>query len=60
MKLFRFGRPGDEKPGLILEDGRKLDTFGYGIEAPQFIRAGQVIEWSIEELGSARQTAVQA
>lgn len=30
MKLFRFGRSGDEKPGLILEDGRKLDASGFG------------------------------
>ena len=30
MKLFRFGQPGDEKPGLILEDGRKIDAAGFG------------------------------
>ena len=30
MKLFRFGRPGDEKPGLILEDGRRIDASGFG------------------------------
>lgn len=30
MRLFRFGQPGDEKPGLILEDGRKVDASGFG------------------------------
>ncbi|MEL6671626.1 MAG: fumarylacetoacetate hydrolase family protein [Bacteroidota bacterium] len=26
MKLIRFGQPGSEKPGLLLEDGRRLDV----------------------------------
>ena len=26
MKLIRYGRPGAEKPGLILEDGRRVDV----------------------------------
>ena len=26
MKLIRFGQPGQEKPGLILEDGRSIDA----------------------------------
>ena len=30
MKLFRFGQSGDEKPGLIIEDGRKIDASGFG------------------------------
>lgn len=32
MKLFRFGQPGGEKPGLILEDGRRIDASGFGEE----------------------------
>jgi 2,4-diketo-3-deoxy-L-fuconate hydrolase len=30
MKLFRFGAPGQEKPGLILPDGRKIDASAFG------------------------------
>lgn len=28
MKLIRFGEPGREEPGLVLEDGRQLDASG--------------------------------
>ncbi len=30
MKLIRFGQPGQEKPGLLLEDGKKIDASGFG------------------------------
>lgn len=30
MKLIRFGTPGNEKPGLLLEDGRVIDASGFG------------------------------
>jgi 2,4-didehydro-3-deoxy-L-rhamnonate hydrolase len=30
MKLFRFGKKGSEKPGLILADGRKVDVSAFG------------------------------
>ncbi|MCH2207738.1 MAG: fumarylacetoacetate hydrolase family protein [Lentisphaerales bacterium] len=30
MKLFRFGALGSEKPGLILEEGRKVDVSAFG------------------------------
>lgn len=26
MKLFRYGEPGDERPGVILDDGRSVDA----------------------------------
>src|SRR5258708_36538374 len=26
VKLFRFGPPGAERPGVILEDGRRIDV----------------------------------
>ena len=29
MKLIRFGNPGEEKPGLQLEDGRRIDSKEY-------------------------------
>ncbi len=30
MKLIRFGTPGQEKPGIQLEDGSRLDASGFG------------------------------
>src|SRR2546423_5553829 len=32
MKLIRFGRPGEERPGLILPDGRRIDASGFGTD----------------------------
>jgi 2-keto-4-pentenoate hydratase/2-oxohepta-3-ene-1,7-dioic acid hydratase in catechol pathway len=30
MKLFRFGPEGQEKPGVILQDGKKIDVSAFG------------------------------
>ena len=30
MKLFRFGAPGAEKPGVLLPDGARVDASGFG------------------------------
>jgi len=30
MKLIRFGNPGQEKPGVQLEDGSRVDCSGFG------------------------------
>ena len=30
MKLIRFGPPGAEKPGMIVEDGTRIDVSGFG------------------------------
>jgi 2,4-didehydro-3-deoxy-L-rhamnonate hydrolase len=30
VKLMRFGTPGAEKPGLVLEDGARIDATGFG------------------------------
>jgi 2-keto-4-pentenoate hydratase/2-oxohepta-3-ene-1,7-dioic acid hydratase in catechol pathway len=30
MKLIRFGQPNQEKPGLLLADGRRIDASGFG------------------------------
>jgi len=30
LKLIRFGPPGAEKPGMILEDGARIDASGFG------------------------------
>ena len=31
MKLIRFGTPDHEKPGLILDDGRRIDVLELGV-----------------------------
>ena len=30
MKLFRFGAPGEERPGVLLPDGGRVDASGFG------------------------------
>jgi len=30
VKLIRFGPPGDERPGLVIEDGSRIDASGFG------------------------------
>ncbi len=32
MKLLRFGTPGEEKPGLQLDDGSRVDASGFGMD----------------------------
>jgi hypothetical protein len=32
MKLIRFGEIGREKPGVLLEDGTRLDVSGFGAD----------------------------
>jgi 2,4-didehydro-3-deoxy-L-rhamnonate hydrolase len=42
MKLIRFGEVGQEKPGVLLADGTRLDTSGFGsdYDEPFFSRGG--------------------
>ena len=41
MKLFRFGAPGGEKPGIELDDGTRLDVSGHIDDyTPEFFAAG--------------------
>ena len=32
MKLIRFGRPGEEQPGLVLDDDRRVDVSAFGAD----------------------------
>ncbi|MEM7603562.1 MAG: fumarylacetoacetate hydrolase family protein [Verrucomicrobiota bacterium] len=32
MKLLRFGAPGNEKPGIQLADGQRIDVSGFGMD----------------------------
>jgi len=32
MKLIRFGSPDHEKPGVLLDDGRRIDVSAFGAD----------------------------
>ncbi|MFT5407236.1 MAG: 2,4-diketo-3-deoxy-L-fuconate hydrolase [Verrucomicrobiales bacterium] len=57
MKLIRFGEPGQEKPGLQLEDGRRIDASGFGQDYDEAFFGGDGLErltsWAEKEAGSA-------
>ncbi|MEM7143975.1 MAG: fumarylacetoacetate hydrolase family protein [Verrucomicrobiota bacterium] len=40
MKIFRFGPEGQEKPGVILEDGRRVDVSGFGADYDESFLGG--------------------
>src|SRR5438105_1551441 len=50
MKLIRFGRPGEERPGLILADRRRIDASGFGSDYDEaFIPKGATkVDWEAE------------
>src|SRR5262245_32756163 len=57
MKLCRFGPPGAEKPGLLLEDGTRLDASGCTPDYDEAFFAGGGIDalgaWLNEHRASA-------
>jgi len=44
MKLIRFGNPGEEKPGLLLADGRRVDATGFGSDYDEAFFGGDGLE----------------
>src|SRR5512139_769572 len=43
MKLIRFGQPDNEKPGIELQDGSRIDTSAFGEDyTGQFLASGGV------------------
>ena len=44
MKLIRFGNPGQEKPGLILQDGRRIDASAFGSDYDEAFFGGDGLE----------------
>ena len=44
MKLIRFGSPGQEKPGLILPDGRWIDASGFGSDYNEAFFSGDGLQ----------------
>ena len=59
MKLIRFGEPGQERPGLQLSDGRRIDASGFGEDYGEAFFASRgparLSDWASEpgRLGSA-------
>ncbi len=57
MKLIRFGNLGQEKPGLILDDGRRIDASGFGEDYNEAFFGGDGLErlaaWAAENADSA-------
>jgi 2-keto-4-pentenoate hydratase/2-oxohepta-3-ene-1,7-dioic acid hydratase in catechol pathway len=57
MKLIRFGNPGQEKPGLILDDGRRIDASGFGEDYNEAFFGGDGLErlaaWASEKADTA-------
>lgn len=44
MKLIRFGDPEQEKPGLQLEDGRRIDASGFGWDYDEAFFSGAALD----------------
>ena len=65
MKLIRFGEPGKERPGILLSDGTRIDTsgfgpagvFGYGEEFFASDGLAQLREWIVSHLNAAPRVA---
>jgi 2-keto-4-pentenoate hydratase/2-oxohepta-3-ene-1,7-dioic acid hydratase in catechol pathway len=61
MKLIRFGDPGAEKPGLLLEEGARVDASGFGEDYTESFFAGDGLErlraWALSQAKSAKRVA---
>ncbi len=57
MKLIRFGTPGNEKPGIILDDGRRIDASAFGSDYDESFFGGdglvRLAAWVVQNAGSA-------
>jgi 2,4-diketo-3-deoxy-L-fuconate hydrolase len=57
MKLIRHGNLGQEKPGLILEDGRRIDASGFGQDYDEAFFGGdglvRLSAWAAENAATA-------
>ena len=40
MKLIRFGEPGPERPGVLMDDGTRIDASAFGIDYGEAIFEG--------------------
>ena len=57
MKLIRFGAPGQERPGLQLEDGARVDASAFGEDYDEQFFAGggldRLRDWAEREAARA-------
>jgi len=57
MKLIRFGNPGEERPGLQLEDGARIDASGFGSDYDEAFFGGEGLaelgRWAASEASGA-------
>jgi len=53
MKLIRFGNAGEEKPGILTADGRRIDASGFGQDYDERFFGGdglaRLAEWATRE-----------
>jgi 2,4-didehydro-3-deoxy-L-rhamnonate hydrolase len=60
MKLIRWGEPGQEKPGLLLPDGKRIDTSAFGSDYDESFFGGGVARlksWLQKNASSAPEVA---
>jgi 2,4-didehydro-3-deoxy-L-rhamnonate hydrolase len=61
MKLIRFGEPGSERPGLLLESGARIDATRFGEDYGEAFFAGDGLErlqrWAHEQAATAPRVA---
>jgi 2,4-diketo-3-deoxy-L-fuconate hydrolase len=61
MKLIRFGEPGDERPGLLLGNGERVDAAGFGQDYGEAFFGGDGLarlrQWSREHAERAPRVA---
>jgi len=57
MKLIRFGSPGAERPGILLDQGRRLDVSAFGADYDEAFFAGDGVNalraWLVRHEASA-------
>ena len=44
MKIIRYGAPGEEKPGVMLRDGTRIDVSGFGSDFDEKFFAGDCLK----------------
>jgi 2-keto-4-pentenoate hydratase/2-oxohepta-3-ene-1,7-dioic acid hydratase in catechol pathway len=61
MKLIRFGEPESERPGLLLEEGRRVDASSFGEDYSEAFFGGDGLErlrrWASAQANSAPRVA---
>ena len=57
MKLIRFGQPGRERPGLLVDGGRRIDVSGFGTDYDEAFFGTGGLERLARWLGNEGRTA---